>query len=135
MKAQWVMPDGESEMSVLFLSNDLVFSSRLASAGKRVGTTVSAVSSVDAVVARIQAESVKLVILDLATGNLDPASAVAKLREANRNVKIVAYAPHVHGAKLDAASAAGCDEVLTRGAFDARMHELLKRYATNEISP
>ncbi len=104
-------------MSVLFLSSDLVFSSRLASAGQRLGITVSAVSSIEAAVARMQGEAVKLVILDLATVNIDPATAVPTMREAAKGVRIVAYAPHVHEAKLDTARAAGCDEVLTRGAF------------------
>jgi CheY-like chemotaxis protein len=122
-------------MSALFLSSDLVFSSRLASAGKRLGVEVSAVSSIEASMARLQAESVRLVILDLATGNVDPASAIDKLRQSNRNVKVIAYAPHVHEARLDAARAAGCDEVLSRGAFDARMDELLAQYATNPVSP
>jgi CheY-like chemotaxis protein len=122
-------------MAVLFLSSDLVFSSRLTSAGQRVGATVSAVSSVEAAAARIQSQPVKLVILDLATGNIDPASAVAKIREAASCVTIVAYAPHVHEAKLEAARAAGCDEVLTRGAFDARMDDLLLRHASDEFTP
>ncbi len=122
-------------MSVLFLSLDLVFSSRLASAGKRVGTTVSAVSSIDAAVARMEGEAVKLVILDLATGNTDPTTALPKLREAADGVRIVAYAPHVHEAKLEAARAAGCDEVLTRGAFDARIDDLLARYAADGFNP
>jgi CheY-like chemotaxis protein len=121
-------------MMVLFLSSDLVFSSRLASAGKRVGCEVSAVSSVDAAVARMQAQPVKLVILDLATGDLDPASSVATLRNAKGDVKIIAYAPHVHEAKLEAARAAGSDEVLTRGAFDSRMDELLTSYAAGGVN-
>ncbi len=122
-------------MSVLFLSTDLVFSSRLASAGQRLGITVSAVLSIDAAVARMEGEEVKLVILDLATGNIDPATAVPKMHEAAKGVRIVAYAPHVHEATLEAARAAGCDEVLTRGAFDARMNDLLARYAAAEFNP
>jgi CheY-like chemotaxis protein len=126
---------GNGGISAIFLSSDLVFSSRLASAGKRLGVEVSAISSVDAAIARIAAKPVRLVILDLATGNVELASAVARLREAGNDVKIVAYAPHVHEATLKAARAAGCDEVLTRGAFDARMDELLSRYATDRVSP
>jgi CheY-like chemotaxis protein len=116
-------------MAVLFLTSDLVFSSRLASAGQRLGITVSAISSIDAAVARMQGEAVKLVILDLATGNIDVGTAVPKLREAGNDVRIVAYAPHVHEARLHAARAAGCDEVLSRGGFDAHMDDLLLRYA------
>jgi hypothetical protein len=35
----------------------------------------------------------------------------------------------VHAAKLEAARAAGCTEVLTRGQFDRQMGGLLEKYA------
>jgi CheY-like chemotaxis protein len=115
-------------MSVLFLSSDLVFSSRLAGAGVRLGVSVSAVSSIDAAVARVHGDSVSLVILDLSAPNVDPQTAVARLRESRSNLPIVAYAPHVHEDRLRAAADAGCNGVLTRGQFDHQMEELLVRY-------
>ena len=116
-------------MSVLFYSSDLVFSSRLAGAGQRLGVQVSAVSSIDAAVARVQGDSIGLVILDLSTANVDPQAAVSRLRESQPTVAVVAYAPHVHEDRLRAAADAGCNEVLTRGQFDRQMEELLLRYA------
>ena len=115
-------------MSVLFLSSDLVFSSRLAGAGQRLGVPVSAVSSIDAAVARLQGGSVDLVVLDLSASNIDPQTSVTRLRESHPALPIVAYAPHVHEDRLRAAADAGCNEVLTRGQFDRQMEELLVRY-------
>jgi CheY-like chemotaxis protein len=115
-------------MSALFYSTDLVFSSRLTSAGNRLGIPVSSVSSIDAAVARIREDSVRLVILDLSASTLDPQAAIARLRESAPDVAIIAYAPHVHEDRLRAAIDAGCTEVLTRGQFDRQMDELLIRY-------
>ena len=113
---------------VLFLSSDLVFSSRLAGAGQRVGVPVSAVSSLDAAIARLPGDSVGLVILDLSTSTVDPQAAVSRLRESQPALAIVAFAPHVHEDRLRAAADAGCNEVLTRGQFDRQMEQLLARY-------
>jgi CheY-like chemotaxis protein len=115
-------------MSVLFFSSDLVFSSRLAGAGQRLGVPVSAVSSLDAAVARMHGDAIGLVILDLSTANIDPQSAVSRLRESQPDLAVVAYAPHVHEDRLRAAAAAGCTEVLTRGQLDRQIDELLLRY-------
>ncbi|MGC4004317.1 MAG: hypothetical protein QM811_14835 [Pirellulales bacterium] len=41
-------------------------------------------------------------------------------------VLIVAFAPHVHEAKLDEAKAAGCDVVYTRGQFDRAIPQLIQ---------
>jgi CheY-like chemotaxis protein len=124
-------------MPVLFLSSDLVFSSRLAGAGQRLGVPVSSVSSLDAAVARVQGDSVGLVILDLSALNVDPQTAVSRLRESQPALAIVGYAPHVHEDRLRAAAEAGCKEVLTRGQFDRQMEQILNRYCggTESVSP
>jgi CheY-like chemotaxis protein len=115
-------------MSVLFLSSDLVFSSRLSGVAGRLGVSISSVSSIDAAIARVIGDSVDLVILDLSANHLDPQSAVARLRESSPELAVIAYAPHVHEDRLQAADDAGCNEVLTRGQFDRQMEELLVRY-------
>jgi len=116
-------------MSVLFLSSDLVFSSRLAAAGQRLGINVSTVSSIDAAVERIQGNLIELVVCDLSAPGAEPQALVAGLRREQANLAIVAYAPHVHEKRLEAATEAGCNEVLTRGQFDRQMDEILTRYA------
>jgi CheY-like chemotaxis protein len=116
-------------MSVLFLSSDLVFSSRLAAAGKRLGMAVSAVSTIDAAVDRVEGNAIELVICDLSAPGAEAQALVARLRRLRPNLAIVAYAPHVHEDRLRAAAEAGCNEVLTRGQFDRQMDDILTRYA------
>jgi CheY-like chemotaxis protein len=116
-------------MSVLFISTDLVFSSRLAAAGQRLGIAVSAVPSIDAAVDCTERDSIDLVICDLSTTGMDPQAVVSHSRERQPDLAIVAYAPHVHEDRLRAATEAGCNEVFTRGQFDRQMDEILMRYA------
>ncbi len=122
-------------MSVLFLTADLIFSSRVAAAGQRLGIAVSGVSSVDAAIARIAGDSVRLVILDLSMNNVDAADAVSRIKAVAHDAAIVAYAPHVHEARLAAATNAGCDTVLTRGQFDRQMETLLVQYGGTPQPP
>lgn len=107
-------------MSVLFLSKDLMFSSRVLACGRELGIKLSIVSEANQCAA--QASSARLVLLDLSTSGLKPNELVPQLRRlAHPPEAIVAFGPHVHEAKLAAARDAGCDEVLARGEFNNRL--------------
>src|SRR5688572_15389419 len=116
-------------MSVLFLSSDLMFSSRLTAAGQRLGVEVVSVSSIEAAADRLQGDSIDLVICDLSSTGAETQNMVERLRQSQPRLPIVAYAPHVHEERLRAAAEAGCDEVLSRGQFDRLMGHILARYA------
>ena len=116
-------------MAVLFVTNDLMFYSRVAAAADRAGLALQTVRSLEELTQPLLADGVELLILDLSFAAIDPAEWVAQLRElASEPPPVVAYAPHVHTAKLEAARSAGCTEVLTRGQFDRQMDALLKKY-------
>ena len=67
-----------------------------------------------------------LVILDLGMPGLDVRGVVARLRALRvPAAKIIAFGPHVHEALLQAARDAGCDTVLARGQFYARLDEIV----------
>ena len=112
---------------------DLMFGSRLAAAAARTGARVEVFGNLDGACRRLESTDVKLAavrlaILDLSTASLDPAEAVRRLRSAQSGVPILAFGPHVHEGRLAAAREAGADEVMSRGAFDAQMDSLLKRF-------
>lgn len=121
------MPD------VLFISTDLMFSSRVSGAAQRSGVTLRSTASLDA--ASLQPtdrnDAPRLVICDLSTSGLDIAAAVAACRAVELPPRIVAYAPHVHEAKLQAARAAECDAVYTKGQFDAQLDTILASAKAN----
>ena len=112
-------------MAVIFLTTDLMFSSRLAGVARAQGVQLSVANSAAAAIEKISENNGRRLIIDLNTAGLSIADFVARCREANESVDIIAYGPHVHEAKLAAAREAGCDVVLTRGQFNSQMTEIL----------
>ena len=116
-------------MSVLFLTKDLLFYSRVAGVAQSRQIELSVVSEADQLLANTSANQVELVLLDLSTSSCDPKQLLPQLRRLARPPKaVVAFGPHVHEAKLAAAEEAGCDQVLSRGEFNNRMTEVLVKY-------
>jgi CheY-like chemotaxis protein len=117
-------------MQIIFLTNDLVFSSRVAGAAARAGLSVQTAASREALLELTKsADGNPLVLLDLNAPGVDPAQLVPALRAAVSPPRaIIAYGPHVREDHLAAATTAGCDDVLTRGQFNVRMDELLQKW-------
>lgn len=74
----------------------------------------------------MQSGEVAGLFIDLETPDLDLPAIVSRAREARDDCLIVAYGPHVHEARLQAARDAGCDQVLSRGQFDRELPALLQ---------
>jgi len=105
----------------LLLSDDLIFSSRIAGAARAQGLAL--------VVARTPGEAVDLarrsaprcVIVDLDNPGLDLDLFMGELRGLSSAPRVVAYGPHVNAPLLHAARDAGCDPVLPRSTFVERL--------------
>jgi CheY-like chemotaxis protein len=116
-------------MAILFLTTDLLFSSRVAGAAARLGMTLRTAATPAALIELLAAEPESLVLLDLNSSGVDPRQLAPALRAGQNPPRaIIAYGPHVHEDRLAAATTAGCDEVLTRGQFNARMEETLAKW-------
>lgn len=100
----------------ILLTQDLLISSQITSEVAAHGGAVSTSASVEELLVRAAKEPVTLVLVDLSMPGIDIGQLVRQLRELQPGPRsVVAFAPHVHTAKLDAAARAGCDRVLTRG--------------------
>ena len=119
-------------MAILFLTTDLLFSSRVAGAAARLGMTLKTAATPAALIELLAAaEPESLVLLDLNSPGVDPRQLAPMVRASQNPPRaIIAYGPHVHEDRLSAATAAGCNEVLTRGQFNARMEETLAKWQT-----
>jgi CheY-like chemotaxis protein len=116
-------------MPSFLLSNDLTFPSQVTGLARQLGLELELAMNVPALLNKASAGDVKAVILDLTTAGLDPADLVPRLRALPQPPKaILAFGPHVQEVRLDAARQAGCDLVLTRGQFHARMGDVLGQY-------
>jgi len=110
--------------AAIFLSSDLMFSSRLIGAARALGTDVQLIASPTGLSQKISSDC-RLIMIDLALGGLDLPVAIATIRGAAPRARIVAFGAHVDEAALAAAEKAGCDLVLSRGQFNKQYADLL----------
>jgi DNA-binding NarL/FixJ family response regulator len=111
--------------AVVFLSSDLMFSSRLLGAAQTLGTRLQMVANPADLPAKLEADC-RLVLVDLSLGGLDLPAAIGAVRERAPEARIVAFGPHVDEATLAHAEQAGCDLVLSRGQFNKQYVDLLR---------
>lgn len=100
--------------AVIFLSGDLIFAGRVRAACESAEMQFAFAASLPE---KIE-EDVRWVIVDLATRSRLTHTIVPEARRRFPDARLIAYAPHVHTARLAAAREAGFDEVMTRGQFD-----------------
>lgn len=111
-------------MTILLVSADLGCLATVTGAANRGGHVLR--SAMNAAAIDDKLSGVGLVVLDLNVVGLDPGELVPRLRsQLPSGAAIVAFGPHVHESKLAAAADAGCDRVLSRGQFHARLDALL----------
>ncbi len=111
----------------VLLTANLLFSSMVTGTAAAVGQEMSVADNLAEAVEMCRASPAAYVIIDLGM-EIDIAAAVAQLREAAGAVPAIAYGSHVDKARLDEARNAGCDEVMARSTFSAKLPELLRRY-------
>ncbi len=117
-------------MFALYWTKDIFFGSRVTATARAVGGELRVVGSLEELLQQADSGDCSLVLLDLDTPGLDPAAAMAGLRERNVSPPVIAFGSHVHETRLEAAQQAGCDRVLARGQFDRQMSDILRTHLT-----
>lgn len=114
--------------SVLFLTNDMMFSSRVLGAASALGIECKLIGQPQQL-AGLSAGDCRLALVDLGLQPLDLPATVAAIRAAAPAAKIVAFGPHVDEQLLARATSSGCDLVLPRSQFHKQYVELLRAAA------
>lgn len=122
-------PSADPARIGLLVSRDLFFTSKVTGTASALGLVVQTVPGIPQVVERLKAggSTCACVFLDLGIADLDIAGLMAQL-PAEHRPKVVAFGSHVATARLEAAAAAGCDEVLPRSRFSSALPQLLQQY-------
>jgi PleD family two-component response regulator len=112
---------------ILALVDDLMFRSKIKSAATQASVTVSFAGSSGAALTAMRATPPSLLILDLNNPRTDPLGTVTAMKKdpALASVRMIGYVSHVDTATIDAARAAGVDEVVARSAFTTRLAEII----------
>lgn len=114
-----------SPRRVIGVVPNIFFAARIAETARALGIAFEAVAP-EAALERCRVLTPDLVVLDLAAGG-DPIELVRALRNdpTAARTEIVAFYPHVDQPLREAAVQAGCDRVLARSAFTARLGGIL----------
>ena len=107
--------------------DDLIFSIKVSTAAKSLHADVYFERSGDKLLETIRDKRPSLVILDLNSARLRPLDAIAGLKHDPdlRDIRTLGYVSHVDTATIDAARAAGIDQVMARSAFVNQLGEIL----------
>ena len=108
---------------VVALMDDLFFQMKLAETAKQLGVEVKVATNAEALMGLLASEP-KLVIVDL-NARSQPIAAIEKLRQTQKDVRVVGFLPHVQRELAAQAQAAGCDEVLPRSSFTQNLAAIL----------
>ncbi|MEM6330186.1 MAG: hypothetical protein AAF790_08055, partial [Planctomycetota bacterium] len=116
-------------MTALLETTDLLAAPQQYGPASQAGARVATCTPKQAI-QRAGDPGVRLVLLELASPLGDVGQLVAGLKALPSAPAVVAFGPHVQEAKLQAATDAGCDAVLTRGQLYRQAGALIARYAS-----
>jgi CheY-like chemotaxis protein len=111
---------------IVVAGDDLLFSTRIASAVSGIGHRPSVVRTADAFLEAL-GTGPAAAILNLASSRLDAIAAIrdAKTDPARRTIPLLGFCGHADVGRQAAARAAGCDLVATNGEVTAHLPRLL----------
>jgi CheY-like chemotaxis protein len=108
---------------VVALMDDLFFQMKLAETAKQLGVEVKVASNGDALLGLLESQP-KLVVVDL-NSRSQPVQTIEKLRQTNKDIRVVGFLSHVQQDLALRAKAAGCDEVMPRSSFTQNLAAIL----------
>jgi PleD family two-component response regulator len=114
---------------ILAVLDDLMFTSKIRTTASQLGVAVAFARSAESALAEIRGNAPSLVILDLNNSRTQPLAIVGAMKAdaALASIPTLGYASHVQTDVIDAARAAGVQEVLARSAFTQQLPAILQR--------
>jgi CheY-like chemotaxis protein len=114
---------------VIAAVDDLFFLTKIETAARQAGVNLIQARSARALDEQLDAPAVpRLVILDLNSSACSPFDAIRRIKADPRfqETRAIGFFSHVQAELETAAREAGCDQVLPRSVFSARLVEILK---------
>jgi DNA-binding NarL/FixJ family response regulator len=108
------------------LLDDLFFRSRIEATAEAAGVRLIVSRTLAELEDKIDEAGGAGVLVDLGLGIPDASEAIRILKRRPDPPVVIAWGSHVDAEALDAARAAGADQVLARSAFTRRLPELLR---------
>ena len=107
--------------------DDLMFSIKISTAAKSLQSDVYFERSADKVLESVREKRPTLVILDLNSARMRPLDVLAQLKSDPElsTIRTLGYVAHADSATIEAARAAGIDQVMARSAFVTQLAGIL----------
>lgn len=118
---------------VVLLASDLMLSSTVSGFASSAGLTFRSVGAVSEITEVIKESRSVLLLIDVGLPGLD-FQQIAESVPQDVLASAVAYGPHVHTEKLEAAGNAGVGTVMSRGQFSAQAGRLIADFAESQHS-
>lgn len=115
---------------ILAVLDDLMFTSKIKSAGNQLGVPLAFARSSGAALEEMRKQTPTLVIFDLNNPRTDPLATIAAMKAdaALSTIPTIGFVSHVDVDLIAQARQAGLTEVLPRSVFSAGIAEILTRY-------
>jgi CheY-like chemotaxis protein len=114
---------------ILAVLDDLLFSSKMRTAAKQLGVSLTFARSSAAALEEMRKAPPSLVIFDLDNPRTEPIATITAMKQAGPLAAIhtLGFVSHVRVDLIQAARDAGIDDVLPRSAFAGQLPEILAR--------
>ena len=111
---------------ILALVDDIFFQAKMLETAKHLGVEMKSFTTGDALLAEVENQQPKLVVVDL-NARQSPLDAISALRNRNHSVPVVAFLSHVQTELAGRAREAGCTEVMPRSKFTKELAAIFSR--------
>jgi DNA-binding NarL/FixJ family response regulator len=112
---------------ILVAVDDFLFRSKIRATARQADVEVAFAKTPQDIIETVKSRTPSLVIFDLNSAALDPIGTIAAIKgdPALASVRTLGFVSHVDAARIQAARAAGADEVIARSAFAGNLAEIL----------
>ena len=117
---------------ILVAVDDFLFRSKIRTTGKQAGVELTFPKTPDDTIEQARSLKPSLVIFDLNSAKMEPIETIVKMKQDPdlRKIRTMGFVSHVDAARIQAARAAGADDVLARSVFATQLAEILLANAT-----
>ena len=114
-------------MAILAAVDDLLFRSKIRAVAKHVSADIAFAQTADEILAKTRETKPALVIFDLDSAKSNPVVTISTIKKdpALAGVRTIGFASHVHVDLIEAARAAGTDQVMPRSQFAGNLAAIL----------
>jgi PleD family two-component response regulator len=116
---------------ILAAVDDLLFSSKIRTTAKQAGVDLTFARTPAEILEQGRTIKPSLVIFDLNSAKASPIETIAAMKKDPElaSIRTLGFVSHVHTGLIDAARAAGIDDVMARSAFAGNLAEILLAHA------